>query len=74
MPPNMDDFCLMHSWFKLKGDFVFVSFQSEIHFSKLAIDKTGDEMVGLNTRLDEINLFTDKSDKLLKKARAEKQV
>ncbi|XP_034294810.1 coiled-coil domain-containing protein 39 isoform X1 [Pantherophis guttatus] len=47
--------------------------QSEIHFSKLAIDKTGEEMVGLNTRLDEINLFTDKSDKLLKKARAEKQ-
>ncbi|KAM3834526.1 coiled-coil domain-containing protein 39 [Vipera latastei] len=47
--------------------------QSEIHFSKLAIDKTGEEMLGLNTRLDEINLFTDKSDKLLKKARAEKQ-
>ncbi|ETE64747.1 Coiled-coil domain-containing protein 39, partial [Ophiophagus hannah] len=47
--------------------------QSEIHFSKLAIDKTGEEMIGLNTRLDEINLFTDKSDKLLKKARAEKQ-
>ncbi|XP_070609779.1 coiled-coil domain-containing protein 39 isoform X2 [Erythrolamprus reginae] len=47
--------------------------QNEIHFSKLAIDKTGQEMVGLNVRLDEINLFTEKSDKLLKKAKAEKQ-
>ncbi|XP_060098554.1 coiled-coil domain-containing protein 39 [Heteronotia binoei] len=47
--------------------------QSDIHFLKLAMNKTGDEMAGLNTRLDELNLFTDKSEKLLKKARAEKQ-
>uniref|UniRef100_A0A8C6XDW6 Coiled-coil domain-containing protein 39 n=1 Tax=Naja naja TaxID=35670 RepID=A0A8C6XDW6_NAJNA len=47
--------------------------EKKLQVIKLAIDKTGEEMVGLNTRLDEINLFTDKSDKLLKKARAEKQ-
>ncbi|KAM6443550.1 coiled-coil domain-containing protein 39 isoform 2-T2 [Liasis olivaceus] len=47
--------------------------QSDIHFVNLAISKTGEEMAGLNTRVDEINLFTDKSEKLLKKARAEKQ-
>nr|XP_056706345.1 LOW QUALITY PROTEIN: coiled-coil domain-containing protein 39 [Euleptes europaea] len=47
--------------------------QSDIHFTKLAMSKTGEEMAGLNTRVDELNLFTDKSEKLLKKARADKQ-
>ncbi|XP_066474956.1 coiled-coil domain-containing protein 39 [Tiliqua scincoides] len=47
--------------------------QSDIHFLKLAMNKTGDEMAVLNTRVDELNLFTDKSEKLLKKARADKQ-
>ncbi|XP_063163936.1 coiled-coil domain-containing protein 39 [Candoia aspera] len=47
--------------------------QSDIHFIKLAIGKTGEEMAGLKTRADEINLFMDKSEKLLKKARADKQ-
>ncbi|XP_015272939.1 PREDICTED: coiled-coil domain-containing protein 39 [Gekko japonicus] len=47
--------------------------QSDIHFIKLAMNKTGEEMAVLNTRLDELNLFTDKSEKLLKKARADKQ-
>ncbi|XP_077204436.1 coiled-coil domain-containing protein 39 [Paroedura picta] len=47
--------------------------QSDIHFIKLAMNKTGEEMAGLNTRVDELNLFTDKSEKLLKKARVDKQ-
>ncbi|KAL8188066.1 UNVERIFIED_CONTAM: Coiled-coil domain-containing protein 39 [Gekko kuhli] len=47
--------------------------QSDIHFIKLAMNKTGEEMAVLNTRLDELNLFTDKSEKLLKKARADKK-
>ncbi|KAJ6660926.1 hypothetical protein lerEdw1_016946 [Lerista edwardsae] len=47
--------------------------QSDIHFIKLAMNKTGEEMAVLNTRVDELNLFTDKSEKLLKKARADKQ-
>ncbi|XP_054838743.1 coiled-coil domain-containing protein 39 [Eublepharis macularius] len=47
--------------------------QNDIHFIKLAMNKTGEEMAGLNTRVDELNLFTDKSEKLLKKARADKQ-
>ncbi|XP_020665130.3 coiled-coil domain-containing protein 39 [Pogona vitticeps] len=47
--------------------------QSDIHFIKLAMNKTGEEMASLSTRVDELNLFTDKSEKLLKKARADKQ-
>uniref|UniRef100_A0A8D0KPV3 Coiled-coil domain-containing protein 39 n=1 Tax=Salvator merianae TaxID=96440 RepID=A0A8D0KPV3_SALMN len=47
--------------------------QNDIHFMKLAMTKTGEEMAGLNTRIDELNLFTDKSEKLLKKAKADKQ-
>nr|XP_060623441.1 coiled-coil domain-containing protein 39 [Anolis sagrei ordinatus] len=47
--------------------------QGDIHFIKLAMNKTGEEMAGLQTRVDELNLFTDKSEKLLKKARADKQ-
>ncbi|XP_062987952.1 coiled-coil domain-containing protein 39 [Elgaria multicarinata webbii] len=47
--------------------------QNDTHFIKLAMTKTGEEMAGLNTRVDELNLFTDKSEKLLKKARADKQ-
>uniref|UniRef100_A0A8D2L797 Coiled-coil domain-containing protein 39 n=1 Tax=Varanus komodoensis TaxID=61221 RepID=A0A8D2L797_VARKO len=47
--------------------------QNDIHFIKLAMNKTGEEMAGLSTRVDELNLFTDKSEKLLKKARADKQ-
>lgn len=55
-------------------DYYFCSSQSDTHFIKLAMDKTGEEMAGLNTRVDELNLFIDKSEKLLKKARADKQV
>ncbi|KAH0624181.1 hypothetical protein JD844_007663 [Phrynosoma platyrhinos] len=47
--------------------------QNDIHFIKLAMNKTGEEMAGLTTRVDELNLFTDKSEKLLKKAKADKQ-
>ncbi|XP_077785874.1 coiled-coil domain-containing protein 39 [Podarcis muralis] len=47
--------------------------QNDIHFIKLAMTKTGEEMAGLTTRVDELNLFTEKSEKLLKKARADKQ-
>lgn len=58
----------------LHGGKTFFSFQSDIHFIKLAMNKTGEEMAVMNTRVDELNLFTDKSEKLLKKARADKQV
>ncbi|XP_042315960.1 coiled-coil domain-containing protein 39 isoform X1 [Sceloporus undulatus] len=47
--------------------------QNDIHFIMLAMNKTGEEMAGLTTRVDELNLFTDKSEKLLKKAKADKQ-
>ncbi|XP_048362804.1 coiled-coil domain-containing protein 39 [Sphaerodactylus townsendi] len=47
--------------------------QSDMHFINLSMNKTGEEMAGLNTRVNELNLFIDKSEKLLKKARADKQ-
>uniref|UniRef100_A0A8C3XKE0 Coiled-coil domain-containing protein 39 n=1 Tax=Chelydra serpentina TaxID=8475 RepID=A0A8C3XKE0_CHESE len=47
--------------------------QSDVHFIKRAMDKTGEEMTGLMVRIDELNLFNDKSDKELKKAKALKQ-
>uniref|UniRef100_A0A8C4Y0P1 Coiled-coil domain-containing protein 39 n=1 Tax=Gopherus evgoodei TaxID=1825980 RepID=A0A8C4Y0P1_9SAUR len=47
--------------------------QSDVHFIKRAMDKTGEEMTGLMIRIDELNLFNDKSDKELKKAKALKQ-
>ncbi|KYO20049.1 coiled-coil domain-containing protein 39 [Alligator mississippiensis] len=47
--------------------------QSDIHFMKRAMDKTGEEMSGVMARIDELNLFNDKSDKEFKKAKAVKQ-
>uniref|UniRef100_A0A7M4EUF6 Coiled-coil domain-containing protein 39 n=1 Tax=Crocodylus porosus TaxID=8502 RepID=A0A7M4EUF6_CROPO len=47
--------------------------QSDIHFMKRAMDKTGKEMSGVMARIDELNLFNDKSDKEFKKAKAVKQ-
>uniref|UniRef100_A0A8C8RD37 Coiled-coil domain-containing protein 39 n=1 Tax=Pelusios castaneus TaxID=367368 RepID=A0A8C8RD37_9SAUR len=47
--------------------------QGDVHFIKRAMDKTGEEMAGLMIRIDELNLFNDKSDKELKKAKALKQ-
>ncbi|KAH1165083.1 coiled-coil domain-containing protein 39 [Mauremys mutica] len=47
--------------------------QSDVHFIKRAMDKTGEEMTGLMIRIDELNLFNDKSDKELKKTKALKQ-
>lgn len=41
---------------------------------KRAMDKTGEEMSGVMARIDELNLFNDKSDKEFKKAKAVKQV
>lgn len=58
----------------LHGNNTLPSFQNDIHFLKLAMNKTGEDMAAQNTRLDDLNLFIDKSEKLLKKAKAEKQV
>ncbi|XP_072201132.1 coiled-coil domain-containing protein 39 isoform X1 [Excalfactoria chinensis] len=47
--------------------------QSDVHFIKRAMDKTGEEANGLKMKIDELNLFNEKSDQELKKAKAIKQ-
>uniref|UniRef100_A0A8D0H9X8 Coiled-coil domain-containing protein 39 n=1 Tax=Sphenodon punctatus TaxID=8508 RepID=A0A8D0H9X8_SPHPU len=47
--------------------------QSDIHFIKRVMDKTGEETASLMIRIDELNLYNDKSEKILKKAKADKQ-
>ncbi|NXE53230.1 CCD39 protein, partial [Casuarius casuarius] len=47
--------------------------QSDVHFIKRAMDKTGEETSGVMTKINELNLFNEKSDQELKKAKAIKQ-
>ncbi|NXN41654.1 CCD39 protein, partial [Rhinoptilus africanus] len=47
--------------------------QSDVHFIKRAMDKTGEETSGLMIKIDELNLFNERSDQELKKAKAIKQ-
>ncbi|POI33462.1 hypothetical protein CIB84_002785 [Bambusicola thoracicus] len=44
--------------------------QSDVHFIKRAMDKTGEEANGLMIKINELNLFNEKSDQELKKAKA----
>ncbi|XP_068809992.1 coiled-coil domain-containing protein 39 isoform X2 [Struthio camelus] len=47
--------------------------QSDVHFIKRAMDKTGEETSGVMIKINELNLFNEKSDQELKKAKAVKQ-
>ncbi|NWH81640.1 CCD39 protein, partial [Piaya cayana] len=47
--------------------------QSDIHFIKRAMDKTGEEKSGVMIRINELNIFNERSDQELKKAKAIKQ-
>ncbi|NXC43289.1 CCD39 protein, partial [Penelope pileata] len=47
--------------------------QSDVQFIKKAMDKTGEETNGLMIKIHELNLFNEKSDQELKKAKAVKQ-
>ncbi|XP_025950567.2 coiled-coil domain-containing protein 39 isoform X1 [Dromaius novaehollandiae] len=47
--------------------------QSDVHFIKRAMDKTGEETSGVMTKINELSLFNEKSDQELKKAKAIKQ-
>ncbi|NXV82873.1 CCD39 protein, partial [Atlantisia rogersi] len=47
--------------------------QSDVHFIKRAMDKTGEETSSMMIKIDELNLFNDRSDQELKKAKAIKQ-
>ncbi|XP_025916590.1 coiled-coil domain-containing protein 39 [Apteryx rowi] len=47
--------------------------QSDVHFIKRAMDKTGEETSGVMVKINELNLFNEKSDQELKKAKAIKQ-
>ncbi|NWX49389.1 CCD39 protein, partial [Steatornis caripensis] len=47
--------------------------QSDVHFIKRAMDKTGEETSGMTIKINELNLFNERSDKELKKIKAVKQ-
>ncbi|XP_069720801.1 coiled-coil domain-containing protein 39 isoform X2 [Phaenicophaeus curvirostris] len=47
--------------------------QSDIHFIKRAVDKTGEEKSGVMIKINEINIFNESSDQELKKAKGIKQ-
>ncbi|XP_009705852.1 PREDICTED: coiled-coil domain-containing protein 39, partial [Cariama cristata] len=47
--------------------------QSDVHFIKRAVDKTREETSGMMTKINELNLFNERSDQELKKAKATKQ-
>ncbi|KFU99928.1 Coiled-coil domain-containing protein 39, partial [Tauraco erythrolophus] len=47
--------------------------QSDVHFIKRAMDKTGEETSGMMIKINELNLFNERSDQELKKAKAIKQ-
>lgn len=52
----------------------FIWKQSDVHFLKRAMDKTGEEISGVMVKINELNLFNERSDQELKKAKAIKQV
>ncbi|XP_065700830.1 coiled-coil domain-containing protein 39 [Patagioenas fasciata] len=47
--------------------------ESDVHFLKRAMDKTGEETSGVMVKINELNLFNERSDQELKKAKAIKQ-
>ncbi|GAB0193700.1 coiled-coil domain-containing protein 39 [Grus japonensis] len=47
--------------------------QSDVHFIKRAMEKTGEETNGMMIKINELNLFNERSDQELKKAKAIKQ-
>ncbi|XP_037262089.1 coiled-coil domain-containing protein 39 [Falco rusticolus] len=47
--------------------------QSDVHFIKRAMDKTGEETSDVMIKINELNLFNERSDQELKKAKAIKQ-
>ncbi|XP_009869758.1 PREDICTED: coiled-coil domain-containing protein 39, partial [Apaloderma vittatum] len=47
--------------------------QNDIHFIKRAMDKTREETSGIMIKINELNLFNERSDQELKKAKAIKQ-
>ncbi|NXW53359.1 CCD39 protein, partial [Eurystomus gularis] len=47
--------------------------QSDIHLIKRAMEKTGEETSGIMIKINELNLFNERSDQELKKAKATKQ-
>ncbi|NXN34453.1 CCD39 protein, partial [Nycticryphes semicollaris] len=47
--------------------------QNDVHFIKRAMAKTGEETSGIMIKIDELNLFNERSDQELKKAKAIKQ-
>ncbi|NXL41850.1 CCD39 protein, partial [Podilymbus podiceps] len=47
--------------------------QNDVRFIKRAMDKTGEETSGMMTKINELNLFNERSDQELKKAKAIKQ-
>ncbi|NWH57280.1 CCD39 protein, partial [Geococcyx californianus] len=47
--------------------------QSDVHFTKRAMDKIGEEESGVLIKINELNVFNDRSDQELKKAKAVKQ-
>ncbi|XP_026710623.1 coiled-coil domain-containing protein 39 isoform X2 [Athene cunicularia] len=47
--------------------------QSDVHFIKRAMDKTGEETSAMMIKINELNLFNERSDQELKKAKAIKQ-
>ncbi|NXU59328.1 CCD39 protein, partial [Turnix velox] len=47
--------------------------QSDVHFIKRVMDKTGEETNGMMIKIEELNLFNERSDQELRKAKAIKQ-
>ncbi|KFQ46531.1 Coiled-coil domain-containing protein 39, partial [Nestor notabilis] len=47
--------------------------QNDVHFLKRAMDKTGEETSTMMSKINDLNLFNDRSDQELKKAKAIKQ-
>lgn len=53
---------------------VFSSLQNDLYFIKKSNSKNRDEKQSLMTKINELNLFNDKSEKELNKVKALKQV
>ncbi|XP_062458910.1 coiled-coil domain-containing protein 39 isoform X1 [Pezoporus occidentalis] len=47
--------------------------KNDVHFLKRAVDKTGEEASSMMSKINDLNLFNDRSDQELKKAKAIKQ-
>ncbi|NXI63675.1 CCD39 protein, partial [Anseranas semipalmata] len=63
---------VLHANIKLSIN-ISLEHQGDVHFIKRAMDKTREEANGLMIKINELNLFNEKSDQELKKAKAIKQ-